>query len=68
MSGTSAEEGPSSSGSGPRMTVETLSPRPAKGESKELSASDGCLHPVKTNTKANKVVVILGTICEVFLE
>jgi len=50
------------------MTVETLSPRPAKGESKELSASDGCLHPVKTNTKANKVVVILGTICEVFLE
>nr|XP_016928250.1 uncharacterized protein LOC108008857 [Drosophila suzukii] len=56
MSGTSAEEGPSSSGSGPRMTVETLSPSPAKGESKELSASDGCLHPVKTNTKANKVV------------
>ncbi|XP_037713751.1 uncharacterized protein LOC119549636 [Drosophila subpulchrella] len=55
MSGTSAEEGPSCSGSGPRMTVETLSPSPAKGDSKEISTCDGCLHPLKENTKANKV-------------
>jgi len=45
------------------MTVETLSPSPAKEESKELSACDGSLHPVKTNTKANKVIeTVMGPI------